>query len=85
MLRAVLDYLVAAVDRAEYLMTSLRLRILDQLAGPMPENPAEPVGETWGKRRQAKSVAAGKGLAALSDAGIADSSIQAEPSTLAAE
>jgi len=39
-----------AVDHLDYLVTLARLRILDALAGPLPETPADRQRQQIGKR-----------------------------------
>jgi hypothetical protein len=54
MFRVFADLRIKALDRAGYLMTLARLRVLDRLAGPMPEPVTDQVAyEDTGRVRRA--------------------------------
>jgi hypothetical protein len=82
MFRAALYRCAAALDRADCLITLLRLGVLDRLAGPMPENPADPLDESWARRPQPRFVVVEHDLAGLGGAGPAG---EAARNALAAE
>jgi hypothetical protein len=71
MFRAALFRCAAALDRADYLITLMRLSVLDRLAGPMPESPADPLDENWVRRPQPSFAVVEHDLAGLGGTGPA--------------
>lgn len=86
MFRVALYGCVAALDRIDYLITLMRLGVLDRFAGPMPEKPVGAPGENWTKYLGPPPNTVDRGMSAptgIDSAG--DPTVEAAPPALAAD